>query len=148
MGKDSTTYNRRRHICREGKVKLDGTTVLDSVKFSVVSTPEVLTSRGLGERVESSRYGGMAHKVTITMFKSTKAFKKVVPEYLNSGKTPEFTITGVDEDSNSDYYDRYGNDTVTCKGCVITSDINLMDLDTEGEYTQEELELSAYQVTD
>ena len=147
MARNNTTYNKRRHICREGKVKLDGTTVLDSVKFSVVSTPEVAESKGLGERVASSRYVGMAHKVTVTFYKSTKAFKKTVQKYIDSGVTPEFTITGIDEDDNRDYYDSKGYDTVTCKGCVITSDITLLELDTEGEYTQEELEFAAYQVS-
>ena len=141
------TYNKRRHLCNEGKVKLDGVTVLDAVKFKVVSTPEVAESRGLGERVKSKRYKGVEHKITLTTYKSTKAYRGAIQKYLDTGETPEFTITGIDEYDHSDYYDTNGHDTVTCKGCVITSDVPLIDLDTEGDYAKDELELSAYQVT-
>ena len=86
---EGTTYNKRRHLCNEGKVMLDGVTVLDAVKFKVVSTPEIAESRGLGERVKSKRYKGVEHKVTLTTYKSTKAYKGAIQKYLDTGETPE-----------------------------------------------------------
>ena len=46
---------KRRVSAREGKVILDGETVLDAVKFKIVSTPEVANPKSIGERSYGSR---------------------------------------------------------------------------------------------
>ena len=88
----------------------------------------------------------MEYKVSVTQYKTTPWYKKAIQPFMDSGETPEFTLQGVQMDGNSDYYDVNKEKTVTCKGCVLTGDINLIELDSEGEYVQDELEFSAYQV--
>ena len=66
---------------------------------------------------------------------------------MDTGETPTFTIQGVSNDKYSDYYDTNGIDTVTATGCVITSDVSWIDLDSGGEFVQDEIEMSAYNVT-
>ena len=138
--------NKRRVISTLGKMILDGVTVADGMKFTVTATPEVAESRALGEKVKSKRYTGMEYKVSVTQYKTTPWYKKAIQPFMDSGETPEFTLQGVQMDGNSDYYDVNKEKTVTCKGCVLTGDINLIELDSEGEYVQDELEFSAYQV--
>ncbi len=139
--------HRRRVSAREGKVIVEGYTVMDTVKFKVTSAPEVAKARGLGEKTQTARYMGVEHKITITEYKSTNIFRDVMNKFLETGETPEFTIQGIANDKHSDYYDTYGIDTVTCTGCVITSEIPIMELDSEGEFIQNEVEFLAYSVT-
>ena len=60
-----------------------------------------------------------------------------VKEYENNGTTPEMKVQGQREDKDSDYYDIVGIETVTCTGCVITSDIPIFDLDTGGDFVKD-----------
>lgn len=57
----------------------------------------------------------------------------MIDSYLKDGKTPELTIQGVQTDKNSDFYATNKSETVTCVGCVPTDDINLIDMDTDGD---------------
>lgn len=42
-------------------------------------------------------------------------------------------------DKNSDYYNGYGADVVTCSGCVLTGDFTLLSLDSEGEVFEDSI---------
>lgn len=138
---------KRRVSAREGKVILDGETVLDAVKFKIVSTPEVANPKSIGERSYGSRYLSLSHKVTVTAYRTTKKYRKAIQKYMDTVETPTFTIQGISNDKYSDYYDTNGIDTVTATGCVITSDVSWIDLDSGGEFVQDEIEMSAYNVT-
>ena len=64
-------------------------------------------------------------------------------EYKGSGKTPELTIQGVMNDQNSDYYEEFGTDTVTAVGCVLTGDLPLTRLDSNGEIVDDDISFNA-----
>lgn len=136
--------NKRRVSMREGSVYLDGVKIMDAVKCEAVFTPEVAESRGLKERGLSRRWIGHDITGTITEYRTTPWARNAVKKYITNGVTPEFTITGIHNDTNSDYYDKYGNESVTLKGCVLTGDISLINLDAEGELWQDELEFGAH----
>ena len=119
--------NKRRISLREGRVYLDGKEIMDAVKLEAVFTPDVNESRGLKERGVSRRWLGFDITGTITEYRTT----------------PEFTITGVQDDKGSDYYAKYGNITKTLRGVVLTGDLSLINMDGEGDVMQDEIEFGA-----
>lgn len=130
---------------REGNVFLDGAKVADACKLNAVFTPKVWEGRTLGERGTNRRWLGYDITGTIEQWKTTPLYKKKILEYIQTGKTPEFKIQGISEDKASDFYENNGgSDTVTLTGCVLTGDIPLIDLDTEGEVMKESIKFGAY----
>ncbi|MDD3029762.1 MAG: phage tail tube protein [Alphaproteobacteria bacterium] len=141
------SVNKRRISMREGNVFLDGLKVLDAVKCEVVFTPEVTESRALKEQGLSRRWIGYDITGSITEYRSTPWLRKAIAAYNKTGATPEFTISAVQDDKNSDYYDANGTIPVTLSGVVLTGDISLINLDSEGELLQDEIEFGAAKLT-
>lgn len=136
-------YNKSPISLREGKVFIDGVEVLDSVKCNIKFTPDVWTGKQLGERTPSSRYLGYTITGSITRRRSTPWLKDLIAKYIKTGETPELTIQGVMNDENSDYHKAHGEDTVTCVGCVLTGDFNLIDLDSAGDVLDDVINFNA-----
>jgi len=136
-------YNKNPISLREGKVFIDGVEVMDSVKANIKFTPDVWTGKQLGEKTPSSRYLGYAITGSITRRRSTPWLKEVIAKYRKTGETPELTIQGVMNDENSDYYKAHGEDSCTCVGCVLTGDMNLIDLDSNGEVVDDVINFNA-----
>lgn len=135
--------NRAPLSAREGKVFLDGTLIADTCKFKVVFKPDVWSGRQLSEPGTNRRWIGYDIEVTIEEWKTTRRYRTMIDEYLKSGKTPELTIQGVQTDENSDFYASNKGETVTCVGCVPTGDMNLIDMDTEGDVVKESITFGA-----
>jgi hypothetical protein len=131
---------------REGKAFIDGVEILDLMKLELYFTPEVVESRSVGQKGVSRRYIG--HDITgnITEYKSTPWIKDIIKRYKATGETPKLTIQGIQDDPNSDYGRTYGRDKVTVVGVVLTGDLPLLMLDSEGELVQNEVEFGAYDV--
>lgn len=138
--------NKRPLSARDGKVYIDGDLVADACKFQILFTPSVWEGKSLSEKGTNRRYTGFDIKGTISQWKTTPFWKRKIMEYIETGRTPEMTMTGVNDDENSDYYDINGTDTITAVGCVLTGDIPLMDLDTDGDVVKEELSFGAKRV--
>lgn len=136
---DRVVYNSKPIHIGEGRVFLDGIEVFDSVKCTIKCTPKVKTSKVIGDRTQNTRWAGVDYTGEITRRRSTSWLKDLLAKYISSGKTPEFTIQGVQEDKDSDFYADNGTDTVTAVGCVITSDINLLQLEADGEFLDDVL---------
>ncbi len=130
---DLLQYHKNPISLREGKVFLDGLEVFDSVKCEIKFTPDVWTGRQLGDRSASSRWLGYSITGSITRRRTTAWLKDTIKGYIDSGKTPEFTIQGIMNDAGSEYYDTNGSDTVTVVGVVLTGDLNLLNLDADGQ---------------
>lgn len=128
---------------REGKVYIDGMQVADACKFKLVFTPKVWEGKALGDPGTNRRWIGYDITGEITQWKTTPMYKKKVMEYIKTGRTPELTMQGISEDVNSDYYEINKGDTVTAVGCVLTGDISLMDLDTDGDVVTENIKFGA-----
>lgn len=135
--------NRAPLSAREGKVFLDGTLIADTCKFKVVFKPDVWSGRQLSEPGTNRRWIGYDIEVTIEEWKTTRRYRTMIDEYLKSSKTPELTIQGVQTDENSDFYASNKGETVTCVGCVPTGDMNLIDMDTEGDVVKESITFGA-----
>ena len=139
----SESVNKRPLSAREGKVYIDGMLVADACKYQLIFTPKVWEGRTLGEQGTNRRWIAYDITGTIEQWKTTPMYKKKVLEYIKTGKTPEFTIQGTSEDKNSDYYEINKGDTVTAVGCVMTGDISLMELDTDGDVVKESIKFGA-----
>ena len=136
-------YNKSPISLREGKMFIDGVEVMDGIKANIKFTPDVWTGKQLGEKTPSSRYLGYAITGSITRRRSTPWLKEVIAKYRKTGETPELTIQGVMNDENSDYYKAHGEDSCTCVGCVLTGDMNLIDLDSNGEVVDDVINFNA-----
>jgi len=136
-------FNKRRISLREGTLYLDGTAIADAVKCEAVFTPEVAESRALKEKGLSRRWIGYDITGTITEYRTTPWARQAIAKYLKTGETPEFTLTGIQNDKNSDYFEKNGNIKETLKGVVLTGDLSLLNLDAEGELLQDEIEFGA-----
>ena len=136
--------NKKPIMVTEGYCFLDGKRIYDAVKFKAIFTPQVSSGRVLGDKTPNTRWKGTFDiTVEMTRRRSTKWSKELVQKYLKNGITPEFTLTGVIEDKDSDYYATYGKETVTVVGCVPTTAINLVELDADGEYFDDVLTFNA-----
>lgn len=132
-------YNKNPISLREGKAFIDGVEVMDSIKLEIKFTPDVWTGRQLGERTPSSRWLGCDITGTMTRRRSTNWLKEAIKRYNKTKETPEFTIQGIMNDENSDYYAAHGTETVTCVGCVLTGDLNLINLDSAGQVVEDNI---------
>lgn len=133
------TYNKNPISLREGKITIDGIVVADAVSAVIRFTPDTWTGRQLGERSPSTRWLGYAIAGTITRRRSTNWLRTKIKEYTSTGKTPEFILQGIADDKESDYYTNFGADVVTVVGCVLTGDLTLISLDSNGQVLDEEL---------
>lgn len=132
-------YNKNPISLREGKVFIDGVECLDSVNCTIKFTPDVWTGKQLGERTNSSRWLGYNITVAVTRRRSTNWLAEKIKEYKKTGATPEFTVQGIMNDKNSDFYAAHGSDTVTVVGCVLTGDLPLTALDSGGDVVDDSI---------
>lgn len=132
-------YNKNPISLREGKAFIDGVEVMDSIKFKIKFTPDVWTGRQLGERTPSSRWLGCQIVGEMTRRRSTPWLREAIQRYNKTKETPEFTIQGIANDENSEFFANYGAEVVTCVGCVLTGDLNLIDLDSEGNIVDDSI---------
>lgn len=139
-------YNKAPISLREGHVFLDGLEIMDCVKCRIVYKPEIWEGGQLNERSKSRRQLGYDITGSITERRATSWLKDLIKKYQQTGRTPEFTIQGVMNDENSDYYATNGSDVVTAVGCVLTGETVLTDLDREGQILNEEVQFAAYDV--
>lgn len=136
-------YNKNPITLREGSVFLDGWEIINVTKLEIKFTPEVWTGRALGDMTPSTRWMGYTISGTLSFWRSTPLLKNKLKNYINSGITPEFKITGIMNDKNSDFYQKNGSDTVTLTGVVFTGDIILTMLDAGGDVVEDSLTFSA-----
>lgn len=129
--------NRHAISLRNGTVTIDGLMVMEASKMTVRYKPEVGSYKSLRDKGTNRRWIGRDIELTIEEYRSTPWLLEKVKEYENDGTTPEMKVQGQREDKDSDYYNIVGIETVTCTGCVITSDIPIFDLDTGGDFVKD-----------
>ena len=130
---------------REGKMFLDGVECFDGVECKIEFVPKFWQGHQLGDQGQSTRWTGYTIEVTIKRRKATSWGPDMVKDYIKTRRTPEFTIQGISDDPNSDYYlEQKGPTTVTALGCVPTSNVQLMALNSESDdVITEEMKLNA-----
>ena len=143
---NGTRVNSSPLSAREGKVYIDGVLVADSCKFLVTFKPDVWSGKQLSERGTNRRWIGYDVEVQVSQWKTNRMYRTMIDKYLKDGTTPEMTIQGIQNDKNSDFYATNKSEKVTCVGCVPTGDINLIDMDTEGDVVKEEITFGAKRI--
>lgn len=140
-------YNDRPILVTEGDIFLDGIKIYDGVTCKIVSHLDTWTGKTLSSRGKrSSRTKNVTYDGTIKRRRKTPWAREILQKYLDSGKTIEFTIQGIQSDKDSDYYEEHGAETITAVGCVLTGDITLLELDAEGEVLDDELNFNIFDV--
>lgn len=134
---------RKRMSTREGKLYLDGEEVMDMITTQVNITPEVAESRACGQRGKSRKWVGHDITGSFSQYRTNAWMKEAIKQYIKDGITPVFTYVGMQDDPDSYYSENYGSTIVTLEGLVITGDINLINLDAEGELVIDEIEFGA-----
>lgn len=136
-------HNKQPINIRKGKVFLDGVEVMDSVTCTINMTPDVWSGRQLGEQTPSRRWLGYDITGSITRRRSTPWLKELIKEYIQTKRTPEFTIQGYMDDENSDYFVDHGTDLITCVGAILTGDLPLTRLDSNGQIVDDVINFGA-----
>lgn len=143
-------HNKAPVSLREGSIFVDGYKICDGIKCEFKITPDVWTGRQLGEKTTSSRWLGYSITGSITRRRSTNWLSTVLKKYKDSSVTPELTIQGISSDKGSDFYATVGkkNYTVTLTGVVLTGDLTLLSLDSDGNVAEDVINFNAYGYTD
>lgn len=139
--------NRHAISLRDGTVTIDGVEVMEASKMTVRFKPEVGSYKALRDKGTNRRWIGRDIEVVVEEYRSTPWLLEKVKEYEANGTTPELAVQGQREDKDSDYYDVVGIETVTCTGCVITSDIPIFDLDTGGDFVKDAFTMGAKNIS-
>lgn len=132
---------------KEGAIYWNGEKVLSAISLKVVVTPTVWSGKVLGDKGTNRRWTGYDITGSINEYKTTSRWVDVVKEYKSTGITPEFTIQGVRIDTDSDYYDTYGSESVTLTGVVITGDISIIQLDVDSDSVKDTINFGAKSIT-
>lgn len=130
----------------EGKAYIDGVEVMDSAKMTIRFVPKVANYRIVGKKGTHRRWVGYDITGTLDEYKTTNRYEQIVKDYISNGKTPEFTFQGIRTDQDSDYFETIGSESVTVTGAVITSEIPLLDIDSDGELVKESITFGARNV--
>ncbi len=127
----------------EGHIYIDGVEVMDAAKCTIRFVPKVWSGRMLGKKGTNRRWIGYDITGTIDEYKTTPRWAAMVKKYLKDGITPELTIQGIRTDPDSDYYELNGSESATVTGVVITSEIPLLDYDSDGEVVKDAITFGA-----
>ena len=98
-----------------------------------VKTAEVPT---LGRVVTGVKPVGMTIKFSMTVYKCTEIFDKVLEDYKNTGLMPSFDIQTTSEDPATSV----GRSTKIYTDCVLDGDVLLSMFDADGEFIEQEIE--------
>lgn len=135
--------NRKPLSLEEGQIFIDGIEVIDAAKLTILYQPKVWSGKMLGDKGTNRRWLGRDITGTLDEYRTTPRFNDIVAKYEKDGITPELTIQGVRVDKDSDYYELSGSESVTLTGCVLTGDITLFSLDTDGDVVKDSISFGA-----
>ena len=139
--------NKKPLSLEEGKIFIDGVEVIDAAKLTILYQPKVWSGKMLGDKGTNRRWLGRDITGPLDEYRTTPRFNNIVAKYENDGITPELTIQGVRVDKDSDYYELSGSESVTLTGCVLTGDITLLSLDTDGEVVKDSISFGAKHIS-
>ncbi|WP_139489381.1 phage tail tube protein [Brevibacillus dissolubilis] len=122
---------------REARLFLDGEEIAYAKSFEATIEKNKVDVHILGNRWTGKKTTSLAGTGTITLYKVTSRFTRMVLEYANSGKEVYFTLQGVLDDPGSGR----GTERVTLLNCNIDS-VKIGQFSVDGEALEEELPFS------
>jgi len=138
--------NRKPLSLQEGKIYIDGIEVIDAAKITITYTPTVWSGKMVGDKGTNRRWLGRDITGSIEEYRTTPRFLNIIKKYEKTGKTPELTIQGIRTDTDSDYHEISGSESVTVTGVVLTGDITLFAIDIDGEVVKDSVAFGAKKV--
>lgn len=148
MEESAVSGNKRPLVLRNGKVTLDSVEVMEASKISILYQPEVATYRSLREKGVNRRWIGRDITGSLDEYRTTNWLVEAAKRYESTGVTPEFTIQATRDDKGSDFHTSHpAGECVTITGVVLTGDIPLIDLDSEGEFVKDSISFGAKDMT-
>lgn len=144
MAENEVGGNKRPLILRNGRVFLDNVEVMEASKISILYQPEVAKYRSLREKGYNRRWIGRDITGSLDEYRTTNWLVDEVKKNETSGVTPEFTIQATRDDEGSNFHETHKDgESVTITGVVLTGDIPLIDLDSEGEFVKDSISFGA-----
>ncbi|WP_425447625.1 phage tail tube protein [Dethiothermospora halolimnae] len=122
-------YSGRHTIsAREGRAFSDGEEILNMIKFEIKAEKIKVELPIVGRRTKSNKTVGIKYTGTITQYKKSSAFAKMIQEFKETGKDVYFDMQGVLEDPSSEL----GAERIVAIGCNIDS-ATLINIDIESD---------------
>lgn len=130
---NETKFNDSPILLNQGTMYMDGVAIAEGITMQINAHISSWSGKTLNSGKTSTRNTGVTFDGVITERRNTRWARNKIAEIKDKGKTPEFTVQGVLADTGSDYYAKYGSETVTAKGCVLTGDIALINFDANSD---------------
>ncbi|WP_139491788.1 phage tail tube protein [Brevibacillus dissolubilis] len=119
---------------KEARLFLDGEEIAYAKAFEATIEKNKADIMTLGNRWTGKKTTGVAGTGTLTLYKVTSKFTRMMLEYANSGRDVYFTLQGVLDDPGSGR----GTERVTLLNCNIDS-VTIGQFDVEAEALEEEV---------
>ncbi|MET3292258.1 phage portal protein [Brevibacillus fluminis] len=119
---------------REARLFLNGEEIAYAKSFEATIEKNKADVNILGNRWTGKKTTGLSGTGTVTLYKVTSRFTKMILEYADSGKEVYFTLQGVLDDPGSGR----GTERVTLLNCNIDS-VKIGQFDVEAEALEEEV---------
>lgn len=113
--------------------------MLNAKSFEATASIENADVPRLGSMITGKKPTGMEVKISMTVYKCSPMFDKVVENFKNTGVMPTFEC----QVTSSDDATSIGKDTKIYTDCVIDGDVLLSMFDAEGEFIEQEIEAYA-----
>lgn len=113
--------------------------MLNAKNFEAVASVQLGDVPRLGAVIAGKKQTGLEVKLTITVYKVSEMFDKVVEEYKNTGILPTFEVQVASEDGAS----VIGRSEKVYHDCVLSGDVLLSMFDADGEFVEQEIECYA-----
>jgi hypothetical protein len=119
-------------------VEIDGTryTMLMATNFEGKAKPNTKEVYRLGSPVVGHKAQTVVLSFSMTIYKCTEIFDKVMEDFINTGVMPTFTI----QTSNEDPATSIGRSTKIYHDCVLDSELLLSMFDAEGGFVEQTIE--------
>ena len=110
--------------------------MLNAMKFDATANITLSDVKRLGTMITGKKASGMEIKFSMTVYKCSEMFDKLVEEFKNTGILPVFECQVTSEDNAT----CMGRSTKVYKDCVIEGDILLSMFDADGEFIKQDIE--------
>ncbi|KGK88041.1 phage tail tube protein [Clostridium sp. HMP27] len=119
---------------KEGRFFLEGEEVLNGIKLEVEVEKEKVEIKRLGKRMTGHKSVGLSGSGTITEYRATSKWIKVLQRFKDTGEDVYLTCVAITNDTASGR----GAEPITLYGVNIDS-LTLINMDAEGDVIKDEI---------
>lgn len=130
----------------EGRIIVDGEVRTNAISAKATFTINTVAVKALGARNEGNKPTGYKIAGSLVQYKVSRWLIDICKEYQNTGILKPFDLQGVIEDKASMYYRENGVTRDTFVNCMLTGDIPIFDINSQGETMTEEISFTAEKI--